>query len=74
MEVEINECKKKTNEAQKLWLDLEKRFSLTNVGEADENDLNNLRQMVLTAKKMKRDGDQMSKTISSLVLIKKLRI
>ena len=46
-------------EAQKLWLDLEKRFSSTSVGAADENDLNKMREMVLTAKKIKRDADQM---------------
>jgi len=49
-----------------LWLDLEKIFFSTSVEAADENDLNKMRQMVLTAKKMKRDADQMKKTISSL--------
>ena len=78
MEVKINECKKKRSEAQKLWFDLEKIFSLTNVEAADENDLNKMRQMVLNAKIMKRDADQKKKTISSLdekieVLIKKRR-
>ena len=65
LEVKINQFKKKRNEAQKLWLDLEKRFSSTSVGAADENDLNKMRQMVLTVKKMKRDADQMKETISS---------
>ena len=78
MEVKINKFKKKRNESYKLWLDLEKRFLSTSEGAADENDLNKLRQMVLTAKKMKWDADQMKKTISSLdekveVLIKKWR-
>ena len=70
LEVKINECKKKRNEAHK--------FFSTSIGAADENDLNKMRQMVLTAKKMKRDADQMKKTMSSLdeeveVLIKKRR-
>ena len=61
-----------------MWLDLEKIFSSISVGAADENDLNKMRQMVLTAKKMKRDADQMKETISSLdeeveVLINKRR-
>ena len=78
MEVKINECKKKRNEARKLWLSLEKRFSSTSVRAADENNLNKIRQMVLISKKMKRDADQMKETISSLdeeveVLIKKRR-
>ena len=63
MEVKIDECKKKRNEAHKLWLDYKKRFSSTSVGAADENDLNKMRQMVLPAKKMKRDADQMKETI-----------
>ena len=58
MKVKIN-CKKKRNEAHTLWLDLEKRFSSTSVGAADENDLNKMRQMVLTAKKITRYADQM---------------
>ena len=62
MELKIYECKKKRNEAHKFWLDLEKRFSSTNVGVADKNDLNKMRQMVLTAKKMKWDADQMKET------------
>ena len=66
MEVKVNECKKKRNEAHKLWLDLEKRFSSTSVGAADESDLNKKRQMILTAKKMKRNAVQMKETISSL--------
>ena len=66
MKVKINECQKKRNEAHKLWLDLEKRFSSTSVGAADESDLNKMRQMILTAKKMKRNAVQMKETISSL--------
>ena len=49
-----------------MQLDLEKRFSSTAVGAADENDLNKMRQMILISKKMKRDEDQMKETISSL--------
>ena len=65
----------KRNEAHKLWLDLEKIFSSASVGAADENDLN---KMILTAKKIKQDADQIKKTISSLdeeveVLIEKRR-
>ena len=45
--------KAKKNEAQKLWLLLEKKFSSTSVGKADEKNLNKMRQMVLTAKKIK---------------------
>ena len=76
MIVKINECQKIRNEAHKLWLDLEKRFSSTSVGAADESGLSKMRQMILTAKKMKRNADQMKETISSLdeeveVLIKK---
>ena len=61
-----------------MWLDLEVRFSSTSVGVANENDLNKMRQMVLIAKKMKRDADQMKEPISLLdeeveVLIKKQR-
>ena len=69
----------KRNEALKFWLDLEKRFSSTSVEAADENDLNKMRQMVLTAKKMKWDADdQIKETISLLdeevkVLIKRRR-
>ena len=55
MKVKINECQKKRNEAHKLWLDLEKRFSSTSVGAADKSDLNKMRQMILTVKKMKRN-------------------
>ena len=55
--------KRKKKEAHKLWLDLEKRFSSTSVGAADENDLNEMRQMVLIAKKMKRDTGHMKETI-----------
>ena len=51
MELKINECKKKRNEAHKIWLDLEKRFSSRSIGAAEENSLNKMRQMVLTAKK-----------------------
>jgi len=47
----------KRNEAHKLWLDLEKRYSSTSVGAAVEKDLNKTRQMVLTAKKVKRDAE-----------------
>ena len=69
----------KRNESHRLWLDIEKIFFLTSVGSADENDLNKMRQLVLTAKKMKRDAGQMKKTISSLdeeveVLIKNKKI
>ena len=44
----------------------------------DENDLNRMRKMVITSKKIKRYNDQMKKTISSLdeeieKLIKKRR-
>ena len=39
-------AKRKKNKAHKLWLDLEKRFSSTSVGVADETDLNKVRQMV----------------------------
>ena len=56
LEVKINKCQKKRNEAHKLWLDLEKRFSSTSVGAADESDLNKKRQMILTAKKMKQNA------------------
>ena len=65
----------KRNEANKLWLDLEKRFSSTSVGAADESNLNKMRQMVLTAKKITRYADQMKETTSSSdeVLIKKQR-
>ena len=61
-----------------MWLDIKKRFFSTSVGAADENDFNKMRQMVLIAKKMKRDADQMKETISLLdeeveVLIKQLR-
>ena len=68
----------KRNEAHKLWLDLEKRFSSTSVGTADESDLNIMRQIILTALKMNLNAVQMKKTISSLdeeveVLIKKRR-
>ena len=76
MKVKINECQKIRNEAHKLWLDLEKRFSSTSVGAADGRNLNKMRRMILTAKKMKRNAVQMKETISSLdeeveVLIKK---
>ena len=76
LEVKISESKKKRKEAHKLWLDLEERFCSTSVGAADEKDLNRMKQMVLTAKKIKRDADKMKKTVSSLdeeleVLIKK---
>ena len=43
-----------------------KRFSLTSVGAADKNNLNKTRQMVLTAKKMNWDADQIKETIFSL--------
>jgi len=69
---------KKRNEAHKFWLDLEKRFFSTSVGAADKSDLNEIRQMILTVTKMKRNADQMKETISLLdeeveVLIKKRR-
>ena len=69
---------KEKNEAHKLWLDLEKRFSSTSVGAADESDLNKMSQMILTAKQMKWNAVQMKETISTLdeevkVLIKKRR-
>ena len=53
-------------------------MSSTSVGVADENDLSKMRQTILTAKKIKRDADQIKETISSLdeeveVLIKKRR-
>ena len=35
------------------------KFSSTSVRVADENDLNKMRQMVLTAKKIKLDADKM---------------
>ena len=78
LEVKINDCQKKRNEAHKLWLDLEKRFSSTSVAAADESDLNKMREMILTAKKMKRNADQMKETMTSLdeeveVVIKKRR-
>ena len=57
-----------------MWLDLEKIFSSTSVGAADENDLNKMMQMVLTAKKMKPDADQMKKTISEVEELIKKRI
>ena len=49
---------------------------LQSVGVTYESDLNKMRQFILTAKKMKRNADQMKETISSLdeeieVLIKK---
>ena len=47
----------KRNEAHKLWLDLKRWFSSTSVGAADENDLNRMRQMVITSKKIKRYDD-----------------
>ena len=45
---------------------IQKRFSSTSVGTADENKLNKMRQMVLTAKKIKRHAHQMKETVSSL--------
>ena len=48
MKVKINECQKKRNEAHKLWLDLEKKFSSTSVGAADESDLNKMRNYFCT--------------------------
>ena len=65
-------------EVNKLWLDLEKRFFSTSLGAADQNDLSKVSRMVLIAKKIKLDADQIKETISSLdeevkVLIKKLR-
>ena len=55
-----------------------RKDSFCSVGAADENALNKTRQMVLTAKKMKGDADQIKENISSLdeeieVLIKKRR-
>ena len=66
LEVKITECKMKRNEAHKLWLDLESIFSLTSVRAGEQTDLNKIKQMVLTAGKMKRDADKMKETISSL--------
>ena len=51
--------KKKRNEAHKLWLGLEKRFSSSSAWAADEMDLNKMSKMVLTAMKIKQDADKM---------------
>ena len=46
---------------------------LQSVGVTYESDLNKMRQFILTAKKMKRNADQMKETISSLDDDKKRR-
>ena len=48
-----------------MWIDFEKKkISSTSVGAADEKNLDKMMQMVLIAKKIKRDADQMKEIIS----------